>query len=392
MGFNTRATGANAVAAGIGATASGDFSVAIGTNNAGVATAAGQDGIAIGGHSSAGFAGGVALGAGARAVNANDVALGTDSLTAAPNTGIFDMTGGTAAATSPASVVSIGASGSERQLQNVAAGVLSATSTDAVNGSQLYSVAAAGNATGTSVAAALGGGSTYTPGSGVSAPSYAVYGSTQTSVGGAVAALQTLSPVQYSDSSGNPTPQVRGDNVTLVGTGGPVLLHNVAAGIAPTDAVNVSQLQSQMPGAWQTPTSNTFVFNNTASGGGEVTLGNVAPGAISATSTQAINGSQLYAVNQSINRLQNQVNSNFNELSGGIASAMALGMMRFDDRGGKFSAGVGVAGFDGQMGFAAGAGYTSLDRDWRFTGGVTFSPTANKMDVGGGASAVYTFN
>ena len=404
LGFNTQATGVNAVAAGIGATASGNYSVAIGTNNSGVATAAGVNGIAIGGHSSAGFAGGVALGAGAVAANANDVALGTGSLTAAPNTGIFDMTGGTAAGTSPTSVVSIGASQStglvqsagsgawERQIQNVAAGVLSATSTDAVNGSQLYSVAAAGNATGTSVAAALGGGSTYTPGSGVSAPSYAVYGSTQTSVGGAVAALQTLSPVQYSDSSGNPTPQVRGDNVTLVGTGGPVLLHNVAAGIAPTDAVNVSQLQSAMPGAWQTPTSNTFVFNNTASGGGEVTLSNVAPGAISATSTQAINGSQLYAVNQSINRLQNQVNSNFNELSGGIASAMALGMMRFDDRAGKFSAGVGVAGFDQQMGFAAGAGYTSLDQNWRFTGGVTFSPTANKMDVGGGASAVYTFN
>ena len=102
----------------------------------------------------------------------------------------------------------------------MAAGVISATSTDAVNGSQLYSVAAVGNATGTTVAAALGGGSTYTAGSGVSAPSYSVYGSTQTSVGGAITALQILSPVQYSDSSGNPTPQVPGNNVTLVGTGG----------------------------------------------------------------------------------------------------------------------------------------------------------------------------
>ncbi|MFM0047915.1 adhesin, partial [Paraburkholderia sediminicola] len=43
----------------------------------------------------------------------------------------------------PTSVVSIGSAGAERQIQNVAAGVLSATSTDAVNGSQLYSVATA---------------------------------------------------------------------------------------------------------------------------------------------------------------------------------------------------------------------------------------------------------
>ena len=165
-------------------------------------------------------------------------------------------------------------------------------------------------------------------------------------------------------------------------------LHNVAAGIAPTDGVNVSQL----PGSWQSPTSNTFVFNNPASGGGEVTLSNVAPGLVSATSTQAINGSQLYAVNQSVNQLRNQVNSNFNELSGGIASAMALGMMRFDDRGGKLSAGIGVSGYDGQTGFAAGAGYTSMDRHWRFSAGITFSPTASRTDVGAGASAVYTLN
>ena len=39
-------------------------------------------------------------------------------------------------------VVSVGASGSERRIQNVAAGEISATSTDAINGSQLYQVAA----------------------------------------------------------------------------------------------------------------------------------------------------------------------------------------------------------------------------------------------------------
>ena len=37
-------------------------------------------------------------------------------------------------------VVSVGSAGSERQIQNVAPGVVSATSTDAINGSQLYAV------------------------------------------------------------------------------------------------------------------------------------------------------------------------------------------------------------------------------------------------------------
>ncbi len=43
-------------------------------------------------------------------------------------------------------VVSVGASGDERRIQNVAAGEISSTSTDAINGSQLYSVAAKFNA------------------------------------------------------------------------------------------------------------------------------------------------------------------------------------------------------------------------------------------------------
>ena len=354
-------------------------------------TATGTNSVALGNGATAGNAGGVALGSG----STTSLAVGTPGATINGTYYAF-------AGTSPTSTVSVGAAGSERTVTNVAAGQLSASSTDAVNGSQLYATNQAvttlgtnQNTLGTSVASALGGGSTYNPATGISVPSYNVYGSTQTSVGGAISALQTMSPIQYSDSSGNPTLLMPGDNVTLVGTGGPVLLHNVAAGVAPTDAANVSQL----PGSWQTPTSNTFVFNNVSGPGGQVTLGNVAPGAITATSTQAVNGSQLYAINQSVGglsqsltQLRSQVNSNFNELAGGIASAMALGTMRFDDRPGKLSAGVGVSGFDGQMGFAGGAGYTSPDQNWRFSAGVAFSPTATKPDIGGAGSLVYTFN
>ncbi|WP_241016172.1 YadA-like family protein [Paraburkholderia sp. Ac-20336] len=155
------------------------------------ATAAGADSVALGPQSVSTGPSSVAIGNGATANNASDVALGAGSSTAAPHTGAFDLSGGTAAATAPVSVVSVGAAGSERQIQNVAAGVLSATSTDAVNGSQLFSVASAGNATGTSVAAALGGGSTYTPGVGVSAPSYTIGGTIFNNVGAALTGLDT---------------------------------------------------------------------------------------------------------------------------------------------------------------------------------------------------------
>ena len=45
-----------------------------------------------------------------------------------------------ASSSSKTGAVSVGSAGNERQIQNVAAGRISATSTDAVNGSQLYTV------------------------------------------------------------------------------------------------------------------------------------------------------------------------------------------------------------------------------------------------------------
>jgi len=51
-----------------------------------------------------------------------------------------DGTSYTYAGSSPTGVVTVGSVGSERRIQNVAAGLVSATSTDAVNGSQLYAL------------------------------------------------------------------------------------------------------------------------------------------------------------------------------------------------------------------------------------------------------------
>ncbi|MEX3825377.1 hypothetical protein AB3X93_45200, partial [Paraburkholderia sp. BR14262] len=124
------AVGSNNTAAGTGAVALGSGNLATGTGS-----------VAVGSASTAAAAGGVALGAGATATNAGDVALGSGSVSATANATSGTTIGGTTysfAGTTPAGVVSVGSAGAERQITNVAAGQLSATSTDAVNGSQLF--------------------------------------------------------------------------------------------------------------------------------------------------------------------------------------------------------------------------------------------------------------
>ena len=83
----------------------------------------------------------VAMGHNATASHANSVALGTNSATSDVHTdGPYTLNGSKAAGLPNAAngTVSVGAADKERQIQNVAAGVISATSTDAINGSQLY--------------------------------------------------------------------------------------------------------------------------------------------------------------------------------------------------------------------------------------------------------------
>ncbi len=121
MGTKAQTNAANAIAMGTKAQTNAANAIAMGTNAQGNATNA------------------VAIGLNTNAVNLNDVALGANSVSAAPHTGSYTLNSSyTAAATTPSSVVSVGAAGTERQIQNVAAGVISANSTDAINGSQLY--------------------------------------------------------------------------------------------------------------------------------------------------------------------------------------------------------------------------------------------------------------
>ncbi|MGC6693373.1 hypothetical protein ACPYIY_33685, partial [Burkholderia pseudomallei] len=87
----------------------------------------------------------VAIGTGAVAGTNNSVALGANSVTAPANptssATVNGVTFGGFAGATPVGTVSVGDFNKERQITNVAAGQVTQTSTDAINGSQLYSVA-----------------------------------------------------------------------------------------------------------------------------------------------------------------------------------------------------------------------------------------------------------
>ena len=149
IGHQAQTTQAYSIAIGKQANSSGLYSTAIGSS----AQAAGQNSFAGGNNAKATGSDSVALGSGATTTIGSSVALGNGAVGTANN---FDATAKNAtfkndsgtttnvsyAASSSAKTgaVSVGSAGNERQIQNVAAGRISATSTDAVNGSQLYTV------------------------------------------------------------------------------------------------------------------------------------------------------------------------------------------------------------------------------------------------------------
>ncbi|UOB57974.1 YadA-like family protein [Burkholderia pyrrocinia] len=228
-------------------------------------------------------------------------------------------------------------------LSNVAAGAVSATSTDAINGSQLHGVSQ-------SVADSLGGGSTVGADGTVTNPTYSLADPADASqkqdyhnVGDALANLdgrvvdnttnitviknqladsglvdpvtgQSIAAVTY-DRNTDGTPNY--GSVTLGNGNDPVKVSNVADGVDRHDAVNLGQLQDAglvapvdptNPGTMTSlavtygkNTDGTANFDQVVlAGKGGTTISNVKAGAVTATSTDAINGAQLHGVSQSV--------------------------------------------------------------------------------------------
>ena len=143
LGWASTANGYADIAAGEGSVASGGNSLALGVNSS---TSTGAEGsVALGLSSKAEKTNSMALGVSANAGHERSVALGanskTDNTVSTPNqyvNGLWfkNLAGGTADST-----VSIGNDTVKRTITNVAAGRMNASSTDAINGSQLFGVA-----------------------------------------------------------------------------------------------------------------------------------------------------------------------------------------------------------------------------------------------------------
>ena len=167
IGTSARANAAQTVALGNNANAAGEDALAIGRS----ANAQAKDSIAFG-RSSQAAAKGVAIGSDASAAVANSVALGsgTTAVAATNQSGTKNVNGlnYTYVGDSANSSVTIG----NRQIKQVGAGEVSAASTDAINGSQLYATQNVIGNIGKGVATNLGGGAALKPDGTFTAPTY----------------------------------------------------------------------------------------------------------------------------------------------------------------------------------------------------------------------------
>ncbi|RQU38424.1 autotransporter adhesin [Burkholderia cenocepacia] len=364
----TRASGANSVSLGAGAVTGVDDSIALGSNSVGAANAAGPakfsgDAIASTGAVSVGSAGSERQIKNVAGGTAATDAVNVNQLTAVSDRAVKYDTNADGSVNYNS--VTLNPGGSPSKLANVAAGDVSSTSTDAVNGAQLNQTNQTVNNLGDSTASAMGGGASYDPATGkVTSPTYNIAGGRQTTISDAINALNEGWNVTTSgNASGTSVAAIRpgatmtvdgGKNIALtqngstitvatsdtptftsvgIDNGGPVLsgsglnmagqkITSVAPGdVSPTstDAVNGAQLSdtnqklrqaSEQAVKYDTNPDGSINYNSvTMNPGGTATkVTNVAAGDVSANSTDAVNGSQLYDTNQNVTRLGDTLN------------------------------------------------------------------------------------
>ncbi|CAM2165634.1 hypothetical protein BC2230_190012 [Burkholderia cepacia] len=329
----------------------------------------------------------IAIGSSATANVANSVALGANSVTGTA-VGMSRETIGRItyffAGSSPVGVVSVGAPGQERQITNVAAGQVSATSTDAVNGSQLNATNQALNTLSTSVASNIS--------------------SLSTSIGSLSTGLSTTNSNVASLSTGLSSTN---SNVSSLSTSTSTGIGSLSTGLSTTNSnvaslstgmTNISNTVNQLSTAInnnQERAANTFGIaadmNGTGNDKPSVTAGsnsvaiganstdggrsnvvsvgsgtnqrqitNVAPGT---EGTDAVNVNQLTQVqttlSSALSNQQTQINSLGSQLQQtdqmakqGIAAVGAMASIPQLDRDANFGMGVGTSTFLGQKAIA----------------------------------------
>ncbi|GDE29651.1 adhesin [Escherichia coli] len=323
LGNTSEASEQNAIALGQGSIASKVNSIALGSNS----SSAGENAIALGEGSAAGGSNSLAFGSQSRASGNDSVALGVGATAATDNSVAI----GAGSTTDASNTVSVGNSTTKRKIVNMAAGAISNTSTDAINGSQLYTIS-------DSVAKRLGGGATVGSDGTVTALSYALKSGTYNNVGDALSGIDN-NTLQWNRTTGAFT-AAHGSNTTSKIT-------NVAKGTVSatsTDVVNGSQLYDLQQDA--------LLWNGTAfsaAHGTDVTskITNVTAGELSDTSTDAVNGSQLKATKDDVAANTTNITNLTSEVAGNTTSITNLtdtvtnlgeDALKWDDAAGAFTA------------------------------------------------------
>ncbi|MDD8439819.1 YadA-like family protein [Escherichia coli] len=323
LGNTSEASEQNAIALGQGSIASKVNSIALGSNS----SSAGENAIALGEGSAAGGSNSLAFGSQSRANGNDSVALGVGAAAATDNSVAI----GAGSTTDASNTVSVGNSTTKRKIANMAAGAISSTSTDAINGSQLYTIS-------DSVAKRLGGGATVGNDGSISAVSYALKSGIYNNVGDALSGIDN-NTLQWNKTAGAFT-AAHGSNTTSKIT-------NVAKGTVSatsTDVVNGSQLYDLQQDA--------LLWNGTAfsaAHGTDVTskITNVTAGELSDTSTDAVNGSQLKATKDDVAANTTNITNLTGEVAGNTTSITNLtdtvnnlgeDALKWDDAAGAFTA------------------------------------------------------
>ena len=310
-------------------TQAGSFAVGIGPG----AQATGSNSAALGNGATANTTGSVALGNTANATIANSVALGANAVTSATtNAAVAQTINGkayTATGDADAGAVSVGSATLKRQIQNVAAGQVNATSTDAINGSQLFNTNAELAQVAMNTASALGGGATAgTAAGGITAPSYTITKTDGTNYGVANSVATALSnlnaevvkPITFTGNTGSSanklgsTLNIKGGataassnaNVKTVVTNGNVDIQIVDA---PTFAGTVTSTGLQVNGNSTVTGTQTVTGVSNLNGGANLNSQKITGLAAGTAATDAVNFGQLTTTNNNVTTAQNAANA-----------------------------------------------------------------------------------
>ena len=188
-------------------------------------------------------------------------------------------------------VVSFGDAGKERQVQNVAAGQITATSTDAVNGSQLYSLTTTVGTMADTVKAILGGDAAVAETGAITMSN--IGGTEKSTISDAIKAGKT----EVAEGKNVTVTEDKGANgqaIYKVAVKDDITLNSVTTGTTKMDATGLSI------------GGKTYVSADGLNANDQV-IKNVGAGSVAAGSKDAVNGDQLHKVEEKVTELGKKV-------------------------------------------------------------------------------------